>query len=108
MNNANGSYETHWQWHETALIGGRYFFADQVFSPYVGMGLGVGVEMDFHFDKFSEAFAIGPAGGLEAGLIIFRTSTTQLEVGAAYDMLLDGFDFGRHFGSFSFYLAINY
>lgn len=108
VNNTNFSYETSWQWHETLLIGGRYFFADKVFSPFVGMGLGIGIESDGHFDDFTHGFAIGPAGGVEGGLIIFRTSTTQLELGAAYDMLLDGFDFGRHFGSFSFYLAINY
>lgn len=108
INNANVSYETHWQWHETSLIGGRYFFADKVLSPFVGVGLGIGFEVDFHFDDLSEAFAIGPAAGLEAGLIVFRTSTTQLEIGATYDILLDGFDFGRNFGSFSFYVAINY
>lgn len=108
INNLNISYESELQWHETFLVGGRYFFADKVFSPFVGMGLGVGLEMDYHFDKFKDAFALGPAAGIEGGLIIFRTSTTQLELGAAYDMLLDGFDFGKHFGSFSFYLAINY
>ncbi len=108
MNNTNTSYENHWQLHESALIGGRYFFADQVFSPYLGAGLGIGIEYDGHFDDFSEYFAIGPAWGLEGGLIIFRTSTTQLELGATYDMLFDGFDFGKNFGSFSFYLAINY
>lgn len=108
VNNTNASYESAWQWHETLLLGGRYFFADKVFSPFFGVGLGIGLELDDHFDNFKEMFAFGPAAGVEGGLIIFRTSTTQLELGAAYDMLLDGFDFGSHFGSFSFYLAINY
>lgn len=108
MDNANISVGDEFELHETALIGGRYFFADQVFSPYVGAGFGVGIQYDSHYDDFSEAFALGFAGGLEAGLVIFRTSTTQLELGAGYDIMMDGFDTDRLFGSFNFYLAINY
>lgn len=108
INNANFTYESAFQWHETALIGGRYFFADKVISPYAGAGLGVGFEFDWHYDDFDEAFAIGPAAGLEAGVIFFRTSTTQLELGMAYDIMLDGLEFSHNFGSFTFYLAINY
>jgi len=111
INNSSVSYEeldANWQTHTTALIGGRFFFADKVFSPFLGAGLGVGLQIDGHFDNFTDGFAVGPAGALEGGLIIFRTSTTQLELGVSYDVLLDGFDFGRHFGSFDFYVAINY
>lgn len=108
INNTNTSWGSEWQLHETLLLGGRYFFADKVFSPFLGVGLGVGLQYDNHFSDFSEAFAFGPAAGIEGGLIIFRTSTTQLELGAAYDIMIDGFTFADHFGSFSFYLAINY
>ena len=108
MNNMNFSYNSAFQLHETFLIGGRYFFADKVLSPFVGAGLGLGIEMDDHFEDLDEWFALGPAVGIEGGLVIFRTSTTQLELGAAYDIMSDGFTFGKHFGSFSFYIAINY
>ena len=108
MDNANISVGDHFELHETALIGGRFFFADQVFSPYVGAGFGVGIQFDSHYDDFSEGFAFGFAGGLEAGLVIFRTSTTQLEIGAGYDIMMDGFDTDCLFGSFNFYLAVNY
>lgn len=108
MNNFNTSFNKDWQMQEVAKIGGRYFFADQVFSPFLGAGVGVGLDVDTHYDHFDEVFAIGFAGGLEAGLVIFRTSTTQLEIGTTYDLMLDGFNTRRKFGAFSFYAAINY
>lgn len=108
MNNTSVSMTEHWQWQESLLLGARYFFSDKVLSPFLGGGLGVGLEMDYHFDHFDEGFAVGPSAGLEAGLVLFRTSTTQLEVGSAYNMVFDGFDFGRMFGSFNFYVGLNY
>lgn len=108
MNNSSITYNEHLQWMESLLLGARYFVSDNVFSPFFGGGLGIGLELDYHFDDFDEIFALGPAGGLEVGFVLFRTSTTQLEVGANYNCMLDGFDFDRIFGSFNFYVALNY
>ena len=52
---------------------------------------------------------VGLATGAELGIIFFRNSATQLELGLAWDALWDGFEsFDRRFGSGSFYVAINY
>jgi hypothetical protein len=41
--------------------------------------------------------------------VFFRNSAMQLELGATWDALWDGFsDFGRRFGAGSLYIAINY
>jgi len=109
INNMNISFGDEWEWHETFLIGGRYFFSTGSITPYAGAGLGLGLQTDGHYYEHDEAWAIGLAGGVEAGLVFFRNSATQLELGFAWDALWDGFDsFGRRFGSGSIYVAINY
>lgn len=109
INNMNISFGDEWEWHETFLIGGRYFFGMSSISPYLGAGIGLGIQTDGHYYEQSEAFAIGMAGGVEAGLVFFRNSSTQLELGFAWDALWDGFEaFDRRFGSGSIYVAINY
>lgn len=108
MNNMNMSFGDEWQWHEAFLIGGRYFFSTGSVSPYAGAGIGLGLQSDEHMDTDNE-FAIGLAGGLEMGLVCFRNSATQLEIGLAWDTMWDGFEaFDHRFGAGSFYIAINY
>lgn len=109
INNMNISFGSEWEWHETFLIGGRYFVSTGNITPYVGLGVGLGIQTDGHYEDSDEGFAIGLATGAELGVIMFRNSATQLEIGLAWDALWDGFDsFDRRFGAGSFYVAINY
>ncbi len=109
INNMNISFGSDWEWHETFLIGGRYFVSTGNITPYIGLGGGLGIQTDEHYDAAAEGFAIGLAAGAELGIIFFRNSATQLELGLAWDALWDGFEsFDRRFGSGSFYIAINY
>lgn len=109
VNNMNMSFGDEWQLHETFLIGGRFFPSTGVITPFIGAGIGLGIQIDDHYYDGDEGFAIGMAGGAELGVIFFRNSATQLEVGLAWDALWDGFEaFDRRFGAGSFYVAINY
>lgn len=109
VNNMNITFEDDWEWHETFLIGGRFFFSTGAVTPYVGLGLGLGIQTDDHYNDASEGFAIGLATGAELGAIFFRNSAVQMEVGFAWDALWDGFEsFDRRFGAGSFYIAVNY
>lgn len=109
INNMNISFGSDWEWHETFLIGGRYFVSTGNITPYIGIGGGLGIQTDEHYEAAAEGFAIGLATGAELGIIFFRNSATQLELGLAWDALWDGFEsFDRRFGAGSFYIAINY
>jgi hypothetical protein len=109
VNNMNISFGDKWEWHDAFLIGGRWFPSTGVATPFLGLGIGLGIQEDDHYYHSNEAFAIGLAGGAELGVIFFRNSATQLEVGAAFDAVWDGFEsFDRRFSAFSFYVAINY
>lgn len=109
VNNMNLSFGDEWEWHETFLIGGRFFVSTGALTPYVGLGIGLGIQTDEHYYDFDESFAIGLAGGAELGVIFFRNSSVQLELGLAWDALWDGFEaFDRRFGAGSLYIAINY
>lgn len=109
VNNMNMSFGEAWQWHETFLLGGRFFPSTGTITPFLGAGFGLGIQFDNHYYDDAESFAIGLAGGAELGVIFFRNSATQLELGLAWDALWDGFDsFDRRFGAGSFYIAINY
>jgi hypothetical protein len=109
VNNMNMSFSDAWQWHETFLLGGRFFPSTGTITPFLGAGFGLGIQVDDHYSEDSEGFALGLAGGAELGVIFFRNSATQLEIGLAWDALWDGFEsFDRRFGAGSFYIAINY
>ena len=109
VNNMNMSFGEAWQWHETFLLGGRFFPSTGTITPFIGAGFGLGIQFDDHYYEGAESFAVGLAGGAEFGLIFFRNSATQLELGFAWDALWDGFDsFDRRFGAGSAYIAINY
>lgn len=107
--NLNFSFGKGWEIHETFLIGGRFFFSTGIVTPYVGAGLGLGIQWDSHYDDVDEEFAVGLATNAELGVICFRNSALQLEIGLAWDVMWDGFDdFERRFGAGSFYIAVNY
>jgi hypothetical protein len=109
VNNMNISFGSEWEWHETFLIGGRYFVSTGNITPYIGLGAGLGIQTDGHYNDSDEGFAIGLAAGAELGIIFFRNSATQMEIGLAWDALWDGFEsFDRRFGAGSAYIAINY
>ena len=109
VNNMNLSFGEEWEWHETFLLGGRFFPSTGVVTPFLGTGVGLGIQVDNRYYDSNESFAIGLATGAELGVIFFRNSATQLEVGLAWDVLWDGFEsFDRRFGAGSFYIAINY
>lgn len=109
VNNMNISFGSAWELHETFLIGGRFFPSTGTVTPFLGAGVGLGIQFDDHYYDSDENFAIGLAGGAELGVIFFRNSATQLEIGLAWDALWDGFEsFDRRFGAGSFYIAINY
>ena len=109
VNNMNIAFGDEWEWHETFLIGGRFFPSTGVLTPFIGAGIGLGIQTDDHYYDGDESFAIGLAAGAELGIIFFRNSSVQLEIGAAWDALWDGFEsFDRRFGAGSAYIAINY
>ncbi|WP_295862467.1 hypothetical protein [uncultured Fibrobacter sp.] len=109
VNNMDITFGDGWEWHEAFLIGGRFFFSTGMLTPYLGAGLGLGVQVDDHYNDRDEYFAVGLACGTEAGIIFFRNSSVQLELGFAWDALWDGFDsIKRRFGAGSVYIAINY
>lgn len=107
MDYTNVGYESALEIQEIALLGGRCIFTDKILAPYVGAGIGLGFQYDGHFEDLSESLAVGFAGSIEAGVVIFRTSTTQLDLSANYTFMFDGFNF-RPFGAFNFYIALNY
>ncbi len=107
LDNFNLTIGEEWQIHEVLLIGGRYYMSTNNVSPYISLGFGIGVQTDTHYEKLSEEFAFGFAGGVELGVVFFRNSAIQLELGLSWDGLCDGFDFDRRFGAGTMFIAIN-
>lgn len=108
-NNVNAVLTDGWEIHDAFLIGGRYYIQSGMISPYIGAGLGLGFQFDNRYEEIDEYLAFGIAGGAEAGIVFFRNSTIQLELGASWDVMWDGFSsFSRRFGSGSLYIALNY
>lgn len=90
-----------WALHEAFLIGGRFYVTPTAVSPYLGAGVGLGLTLG---DAFRAGFAVGGS----AGLVLFRTSSTQLELGGDYDVIFDSRDGGHPVGMFGGHIAINY
>lgn len=92
------------QLHEALLIGGRYMFSPSSFSPYVGAGLGFGYSYDTHEDDYGDEYgsAYGFAWNAGAGVVLFRTSDIQLDLGVNYDMIIGESGVG------AFYIAVNW
>lgn len=94
---------------EAVTIGGRYLFDNKIITPYLGAGLGFGIQADGHFDRIDEGFAFGFVGSVDAGVVLFQKSSIQMEVGARYNILWDGLtSLSRNFGATSFFVALNY
>jgi hypothetical protein len=64
------------------IIGGKYYFSDEDLSPFLKAGFGFGSAKGSNLDAVG-----GFAATLGVGATMFRTSTTHLEVGAAYTTL---------------------
>lgn len=108
QSNTNFGVGDYFQLRETAIIGARYYFTEGEIAPFVGGGLGLGAQLDTHYEDFSEKFGFGIAAGLDLGLVMFKTSSVQLETGFHYDILWDGFEsLSRNFGSLTFYIGLN-
>lgn len=106
--NMNFSTSSEFEIQAIGLIGGRFYFGTNFMSPYVGLGLGIGIQYDDHYDDFDEYFGFGLGTGAEVGLVFFRNSSVQLEFGVVWDALWDGFEaFDRRFGACNFYVALN-
>lgn len=99
-----------WEAHGNFLLGGRYSFLNEIVSPFVGLGLGVGYQIDFHFEDwdFGERFSAGMSVGGEVGISIFHNSAVQLELGFGYSYTAAGVNFSKGFGSFDLFFGINY
>lgn len=87
--------------HEALLIGGRLYVTPTAVSPYLGAGAGIGLTL-------GDALRVGFAVGGSAGLVLFRTSSTQLELGGDYDVIFDSRDGGHPVGMYGGHIAINY
>jgi hypothetical protein len=64
------------------IIGGKYYFSDEDFSPFAKAGFGFGTSKGQDLDNIG-----GFAGMLGAGATVFRTSSTHLELGITYSTL---------------------
>ena len=99
-----------WEVHGSMLLGGRYSFLEEIVSPFIGGGLGLGLQFDSHFKDwdFGERWALGLSMGGEVGLSIFHNSSLQLEVGFGYDIVCSKADFGKSFDTFNLFFGVNY
>jgi len=91
--------------HMDFVVGPRYYFTSTRFSPFVGLGLGVGAFIHHIADDYRHGY--GFAGSAQAGLVMFRTSAAQLEIGLHYGYILDGFDPSEGTGKAGLYLGLN-
>ena len=101
---------TIWEVHGNVLVGGRYSFLDEIVSPFIGAGLGLGMQLDSHFEdwNFGERWALGMSLGGEVGASIFHNSAIQLEVGFGFDVIASKVDFGKSYKSWNLFFGINY
>ena len=99
-----------WEVHGNVLVGGRYSFLDEIVSPFIGAGLGLGMQLDSHFEdwNFGERWALGMSLGGEVGASIFHNSAIQLEVGFGFDVIASKVDFGKSYKSWNLFFGINY
>ena len=99
-----------WEVHGNVLVGGRYSFLDEIVSPFIGAGLGLGMQLDSHFEdwNFGERWALGMSLVGEVGASIFHKSAIQLEVGFGFDVIASKVDFGKSYKSWNLFFGINY
>ena len=106
----NFKFGDDWEVHGNMLLGGRYSFLEEMVSPFLGAGVGIGMQLDSHFEDwdFGERWALGMSFGGEVGASIFHNSSVQLEVGFGFDIVASGVDFRKSFSSFNLFFGINY
>ena len=97
-----------WGWRAMYMIGFRVYAFNWHVTPFVGAQFGLGMQYDDHYSKFADKFAINIAGDVNAGMVFCRYCKYQVELGASYDAVEDGFFNDQVFGSYNFYLAFNY
>lgn len=112
ITNFGFNFEDNWSIQETFLIGGRYHITASSVSPYIGGGIGLGYSVFYGEDEFGRSEVYGGYGfafAASAGIVFFRTSTTQLDVGINYDVVLGGFAFDEDAsGKLGLYFAVNF
>ena len=112
ITNFGFNFEDNWSIQETFLIGGRYHITASSVSPYIGGGIGLGYSVFYGEDKNGDSKVYGGYGfafAASAGVVVFRTSTTQLDVGINYDVVLGGFGFNEDAsGKVGLYFAVNF
>jgi len=91
--------------HMDIVVGPRYYFTATRFSPFVGFGLGIGAFL--HDISDQDRHSYGFAGSAQAGIVLFRTSAAQMEMGLHYGYILDGFDPSEGTGKAGLYLGLN-
>lgn len=112
ITNFGFNFEDNWSIQETFLIGGRYHITASSVSPYVGGGIGLGYSLFHGEDEYGDSEIYGGYGfafAASVGVVFFRTSTTQLDVGINYDVVLGGFAFNEDAsGKLGLYFAVNF
>ena len=106
ITNWHAEFGTDWELEGNMLIGGRYSPLDDVVSPFVGAGIGLGFQVDAFFDDWIGAF--GMCLGGEVGLNFFHNSAVQLEAGFGFNILATKVDFSKSFKSFNLFFGVNY
>ena len=106
----NFEFGKSWEVHGNMLLGGRYSPLEEMVSPFIGAGIGLGMQLDSHFEdwNYGERWAVGMSVGGEIGPSIFHNSALQLEVGFGFDIIATGIDFKRSYSSFNLFFGINY
>ena len=67
-----------WEVHGNVLVGGRYSFLDEIVSPFIGAGLGLGMQVDSHVADWN------------------------------FDVIASKVDFGKSYKSWNLFFGINY
>ncbi len=102
----HAEFGTDWELQGTMTVGGRFSPLDEVVSPFIGAGIGIGIQIDAFMDDWVGAFGLCLGG--EAGLNFFHTSAVQLEVGVGFNILATKVDFGKSFKSWNIFFGVNY
>lgn len=112
ITNFGFNFDDNWNIQETFLIGGRYYMTASSVSPYIGGGVGLGYAVFHGEDEYGRDEVYGGYGfafGIGAGVVLFRTSDLQLDIGVNYDAVLGGFKFNEDSSAkLGFYIALNF
>ena len=93
-------------WQHFITIGGRYYFATEDTAPYLGGGLGLGYSYNGYRSRNNWAWGL-PLSGY-AGLVLFRSSSIQLDLAFTYSVLWDIEGWKNPNASAGFQIGLNY